>query len=104
MRRAKDQSWNDLNIAESSSKDKLAALNFLSGKAAGVSLPHEILIDDMSVSDPIQILNQCSNHFFPKESESLPIHKDLEQEMEHIDHDPCVFEGHRLQTGSCSLR
>ena len=47
----------------------------------------------MSVSDPIQILNQCSNHFFPKESEYLPIHKDLEQEMEHFDHDPCVFEG-----------
>ena len=66
IRRAKDQSWNDLNIAESSSKVMFVALNFLSGKAAGVSLPHEILIDDMSVSNPIQILNQCSNHFFQR--------------------------------------
>ena len=39
MRRAKDQSWNDLNIAESSSKDMLAALNFLTGKAAGCFSP-----------------------------------------------------------------
>ena len=66
MRRAKDQSWNDLNKAESSSKDMFAALNFLSGKAAGISLPPEILIDDMSVSNPMQILNQCSNHFFQR--------------------------------------
>ena len=58
--------------------DTFKVVSNLSGKNNTISLPDSLVVGDMSVSDPADILSRCASHFFPLVPPSSPTQALLE--------------------------
>lgn len=76
IRSAKAKSW-EVFRSEATAGDTFKALAKFSGKAKSIQLPSSMMINGSLSSDPNIIIDGCAKHFFPEESSTSQLHRDV---------------------------